>query len=120
MLRHLGRTLTEAIAESSDAHRALRRIQEEGYSLYLLLDRQGLAEEGCAAPEPPRWHEDRVSEGLLGAAEPQDDPCSSAPSCEPRSPEREPEFRIDGRDLAFLRSIGIDPTRRVRRAKGRR
>ena len=23
-------------------------------------------------------------------------------------------FRIDGRDLAFLRSIGIDPTRRLR------
>lgn len=26
----------------------------------------------------------------------------------------EPDFRIDGRDLAFLRSIGIDPTRRRR------
>ena len=26
-----------------------------------------------------------------------------------------PEFRIDAADLAFLRAIGIDPTRRVRR-----
>lgn len=29
----------------------------------------------------------------------------------------EPEFRIDGRDLRFLKSIGIDPTRRLRRRK---
>ncbi len=29
----------------------------------------------------------------------------------------EPAFQIDGRDLSFLRSIGIDPTRRLRRKK---
>lgn len=29
-----------------------------------------------------------------------------------RRPAREPEFRINREDLAFLRSIGIDPTRR--------
>lgn len=29
----------------------------------------------------------------------------------------EPSFRIDGRDLAFLRSLGIDPTRRCRRRR---
>ncbi|HKI86919.1 MAG TPA: hypothetical protein VKA53_09250 [Thermoanaerobaculia bacterium] len=31
----------------------------------------------------------------------------------------EPEFRINRRDLRFLQSIGIDPTRRLRR-RGRR
>jgi hypothetical protein len=29
----------------------------------------------------------------------------------------EPCFRIDGRDLALLRSLGIDPTRRVRKRR---
>ncbi len=29
----------------------------------------------------------------------------------------EPAFRIDAQDLAFLRSIGIDPTRRPRRPR---
>ena len=29
----------------------------------------------------------------------------------------EPVFQIDGRDLNFLRSIGIDPTRRLRRRR---
>jgi len=32
-----------------------------------------------------------------------------------RPPATPPEFRIDTDDLAFLRSIGIDPTRRRRR-----
>lgn len=32
-------------------------------------------------------------------------------------PSPEPAFQIDGRDLGFLRSIGIDPTRRLRRKK---
>lgn len=32
-----------------------------------------------------------------------------------RAPGPPPEFRIDADDLAFLRSIGIDPTRRRRR-----
>jgi hypothetical protein len=26
-------------------------------------------------------------------------------------------FQIDGRDLSFLKSIGIDPTRRLRRKR---
>ncbi|HVS01292.1 MAG TPA: hypothetical protein VMT16_00860 [Thermoanaerobaculia bacterium] len=30
----------------------------------------------------------------------------------------EPSFRIHGGDLAFLKSIGIDPTRRTRRRRG--
>lgn len=30
---------------------------------------------------------------------------------------KEPTFRIDAQDLAFLRSIGIDPTRRTRRPR---
>ena len=29
----------------------------------------------------------------------------------------EPTFQINGEDLSFLRSIGIDPTRRLRRRK---
>lgn len=37
-----------------------------------------------------------------------------------QAPEREPEFRIDARDLEFLRSIGIDPTRRLKSRRARR
>lgn len=90
MLRELGR----ALADSSDASQALRRIQEEGYSLFFLLDRAG------NVPVP------------AGGA-PQADEAAATPP--PRSSIVEPVFRIDGQDLRFLRSLGIDPTRRIRR-----
>jgi hypothetical protein len=87
MLRELRRALSEAITDSSDVSRTLRRIREEGYSLYLLVDckREG--------NDPFQLDAPRFS--------------SSS----------EPAFMIDGRDLSFLRSIGIDPTRRLRRRR---
>jgi hypothetical protein len=52
--------------------------------------------------------------GLHGEAAP-----SSAAAPAKRRPEPEPEFRMNTRDVAFLKSIGIDPTRRVRRRRNR-
>jgi hypothetical protein len=89
MLRELRRALSEAISESSDVNRTLRRIREEGYALYLLVDckREPSEIEPLFATTAPR-----LSSG-------------------------EPAFQIDGRDLSFLRSIGIDPTRSLRRRR---
>lgn len=88
MLRELRRALSDAISESSEVSRTLRKIREEGYSLYLLVD--------CKRESP-------------------DEPLSLTA---PRLPgSSEPAFQIDGRDLFFLRSIGIDPTRRLRRRR---
>jgi hypothetical protein len=47
-------------------------------------------------------------------------PAATTPSTATSEPETArptptPAFRIDGEDLSFLRSIGIDPTRRRRR-----
>lgn len=88
MLRDLRRALSEAIAESSEVSRTLRRIREEGYALYLLVDckRELLDVEPVLPPVP------RPAAG-------------------------DPVFQIDGRDLSFLKSIGIDPTRRLRRRR---
>ena len=89
MLRDLRRALSEAISESSEINRTLRKIREEGYSLYLLVDCKREVEDAEARlPTGPRW------------------PTSG-----------EPAFQIDGRDLNFLKSIGIDPTRRLRRRR---
>ena len=89
MLRDLRRALSEAISESSEINQTLRKIREEGYSLYLLVD--------CKRESP-------------------DEPLSlTAPRFQ--SGPGEPAFQIDGRDLFFLRSIGIDPTRRLRRRR---
>lgn len=100
MLRDLGRALSEAMSESSEVHQALRRIHEEGYGLVILLDRRsgrasgrGSGEQAIPAPASPR---------------------GSLPGAVRRPDGAPPAFRIDGADLAFLKSIGIDPTRRVR------
>jgi hypothetical protein len=91
MLRDLRRALSEAISESSDVSRTLRRIREEGYSLYLLVDckREAFGDDDDPLPVAARR----------------------------RDREREPVFQINSPDLHFLRSIGIDPTRRTRRRR---
>jgi hypothetical protein len=92
MLRDLRRALSEAISESSEVSRSLRRIRDEGYSLYLLVDckREALDPDSIAL---------------------------SASAAPPARHSGQPAFQIDVRDLAFLRSIGIDPTRRLRRRR---
>lgn len=87
-LRELGRAVFEAISESSDVSEALDLIRAEGYSLSMQLNCKKEAAEEEVTPEPVR-----------------------------ALPEHEPDFRIDGQDLTFLRSIGIDPTRRMRRRR---
>ena len=88
MLSEFRKALYEAISDSNDVHRTWRQLREEGYSLYLLVDckRQEALEVSAAAAE-------------RGKA--------------PLPPD--PVFQINGTDLAFLKSIGIDPTRRRRR-----
>ncbi len=93
MLRDLRRALSEAISESTEVHRTLRKIREEGYALYLLVDCKRESEE---------------DDDLL--------PMSTS-SRRSSSSSSDPAFQIDSRDLSFLRSIGIDPTRRMRRRR---
>jgi hypothetical protein len=88
MLRDLRRALSEAISESTEVSRTLKKIREEGYSLYLLVDcKRDVAEQEQLA----------LTAGKAAAGE--------------------PSFLIDKRDLSFLKSIGIDPTRRLRRRR---
>lgn len=101
MLRDLGRALSDAMAESSDVNQALQRIHEEGYSLFIFLERKDDASDGSGTPAPS---ERRRNE------EPSTGPGRSLPR-------GEPVFRIHGGDLSFLRSIGIDPTRRIPRRR---
>jgi hypothetical protein len=85
MLSEFRRALYDAISDSNDVHRTWRQLREEGYSLFLLVD--------CKRQEG----QEPVERGKLPV------------------PPQEPTFQINGGDLGFLRSIGIDPTRRARR-----
>lgn len=85
-LRH---SLSRAFSESTEVNRVLHRIRDQGWSLYLVIDKSesGIDPSAVELPTP----------GL--------------------APEVDPSFRIDGRDLTFLRSVGIDPTRTLRRRR---
>lgn len=85
-LRDLGRALEEAIAASPEVHRTLERMDDSGTTVRVRLD--------------PQSRQPIVEPITFG---------SSA------APNGEPCFKIDTQDLSFLRSIGIDPTRRRRR-----
>lgn len=111
MIRDLGRMLAEAISDSTDASQTLRRLHNEGYAVSLALGRspEGGPEETLTVMLEKRDHEpgrESLGEDLK--------PPSGAPR---ESGSREPQFRMHGSDLAFLRSIGIDPTRNTKRRR---
>lgn len=87
LLLELRGALARALSQSSDASRAVREIHSEGWSLYLVVDQR------------------------------QDDGRGSALELTGESEPPPPVFKIDGSDLTFLRSIGIDPTRKLRRRR---
>ncbi len=115
LIRDLRRALAEAISESSDVSRSLRRIREEGYAMVLHLD----CKREAGDEEPRLVPASRAA--VLANPLPQKIEKLARSMKSPQSgalvPSPEPAFQIDGRDLGFLRSIGIDPTRRLRRKK---
>jgi len=102
LLRDLGTAINESISGSDDVNRHIQKIRDEGYDLYVVLD------------------------ATIGLNKQDDDEAtvtSSTTSSEPQQQtavvrsDRTVQFRIDVNDLALLRSLGIDPTRRVRTAR---
>jgi len=98
MLKELGQAINESISGSGRVHESIQRIREEGYNLYMVLD----AKVGVNRRESAKNRR---------GAEDEDAPAAEA------SAERA-TFRINVKDLRFLRSVGIDPTRKVRARRG--
>lgn len=88
LLRELGTAINESISGSEDVNRQIQKIRDEGYDLYVVLD------------------------ATIGLNK-QDDGDEPRPEVVVKS-DREVQFRINVNDLALLRSLGIDPTRKVR------
>ncbi|HSE62864.1 MAG TPA: hypothetical protein VLG15_04565 [Thermoanaerobaculia bacterium] len=92
MLKELGQAINESISGSGRVHDSIQRIRDEGYNLYMVLD----AKVGVNRREGRGSSRSR----------------SSARGLEPG--EERAAFRINVKDLRFLKSVGIDPTRKVR------
>ncbi len=101
MLKDLGQAINESISGSGRVHDSIQRIRDEGYNLYMVLDakvgvgrREARAKEGRPARRKgPRVEPivERVDTGVERAA-----------------------FLINIKDVRILKSLGIDPTRKVR------
>ena len=92
LLRELGTAINESISGSDDVNRQIQKIRDEGYNLYVVLDATiGLNKE--------------------------DEPLSEVPAVVMVKSDKEIQFRINVNDLALLRSLGIDPTRKVRNVR---
>jgi hypothetical protein len=95
LLRELGSAINESISSSEEVNRHIQRIRDEGYDLYVVLDatiglnKQDSEDEPAAAP---------TAELIVKS-------------------DKEIQFRINVNDLALLRSLGIDPTRKVRNVR---
>jgi hypothetical protein len=87
MLKELGDAINDSVSESERVNETIERLRDHGYRLSLNLDaRIGIQRE----------------ESFEDSSEAAEDQPPMA------------EFRIDFRDLRFLKSVGIDPTRKVR------
>lgn len=93
LLRDLGNAINESISASEDVNQHIQKIRAEGYDLYVVLD---------------------ATIGLNRTGEESDPQTEVAPA---PADEKNVRFRININDLALLRSLGIDPTRKVRAAR---
>jgi hypothetical protein len=118
LLRDLERALLEAISESAEVHRSLERMRDEGYTLQIFLDCQRAdtaadSNLGVRAPET-------LEPARVPAALPVPAAARAGSERRPRSTRKAPPaapaplFRINSEDLAMLRALGIDPTRKGR------
>ena len=89
LLSDLRRSPARAFSNSHDVNRLLHRIRDQGWSLYVVID---------------KTDRDSAPNAFELSAQ------TSAADCDPA-------FRINGRDLSLLRSMGIDPTRTLKRRR---
>ena len=94
LLQELGTAINESISGSDDVNRHIQKIRDEGYDLYVVLD---------ATIGLNKQDGDTVEEGTEAVV--------------PAKLSREVQFRINVNDLAMLRALGIDPTRKVKGAR---
>jgi hypothetical protein len=101
LLRDLGRAVSQVMSTSPEVVTAVRRLQQQGYELGLLLD------------HPKDELKTRIP--LIAPEAPPASPPLRVPAVLSRHASA--DFCIDGGDVLILRALGIDPTRKIRNKK---
>lgn len=96
LIKELGDVINESISSSEAVNAQIQKMRDEGYDLYVFLDATiGVGRDG---------ESETVTQGST-VAKSQGNLSGEA------------QFRINLNDLRFLRSVGIDPTRKVKSPK---
>ena len=98
MLKELGQAINESISGSGRVHESIQRIRDEGYNLYMVLDAKVGVNRRPARSANRRRPAPAAGNGNGNGA----------------TASEQAAFRINIKDLRFLKSVGIDPTRKVR------
>jgi hypothetical protein len=107
LLRDLGTAINESISGSDDVSRHIQKIRDEGYDLYVVLDATiGLNKQDDDESETASTETTSITSSP-----------AEAPQTAVVKSDKSVQFRINVNDLALLRQLGIDPTRRVRTAR---
>jgi len=99
MLKELGQAINESISGSGRVHDSIQRIRDEGYNLYMVLDAKVGVNRRPVRSGVRRRSASEAGKGVATIGE-------------------QAAFRINIKDLRFLKSVGIDPTRKVRGRRG--
>ena len=101
MLKELGQAINVSISGSGRVHDSIQRIRDEGYNLYMVLDAKVGVNRRAPRAGGRRRSADAAEAGKAVA-----------------TIGEQAAFRINIKDLRFLKSVGIDPTRKVRTRRG--
>ena len=112
MMEELSRALAQAIRTSSDVSEAIRKIRHRGLSPHLLLSCERDAQ---LSPVTRRNVDGQGADIEIAGRQILPGESAGNPAVS-----GEATFRLNGRDVALLKSMGIDPTRRGRARRGRR
>lgn len=101
MLKDLGQAINESISGSGRVHDSIQRIRDEGYNLYMVLDAKVGVNRGEASTR-----ESRSARRHGARVEPVVERVSTG--------DKRAAFLINVKDVHIMKSLGIDPTRKVR------
>jgi hypothetical protein len=90
LLKELGNAINESISGSREVNDRIQKIRDEGYDLYVVLD------------------------ATIGLGKNDEEECETQYTNQLALKPADAQFRINVADLSFLRSVGIDPTRKVK------
>ncbi len=112
MMEELGKALVQAIRTSSDISEAIRKIRHQGFAPQLILSCE---QDGEPELRGVDFRPSRPSASPRAEIEATEQVAPDISASERGA--RQPEFRLNGRDVSLLKSLGIDPTRRARRPR---